>query len=174
MDPRAQRTKSLLLAALGQLLTTKNFDQLTVTGICQTANVSRKAFYTYYDDKYELIDAFSNQQLEQLDQASHHNTELSAVERLTIWVTYLEQRRTLFAKLLTSDASYSFRRKFGDYLLTGLSHHEKGSIDRVTLTFLATGFLGVIEGYITGQFAGSPQSIAKKLDALSRDQIKLT
>jgi len=44
--------------ALVELLRTDRFDHITVTAICRQAHTSRITFYTYFADKYVLLDEY--------------------------------------------------------------------------------------------------------------------
>ena len=48
-------TQKLLEDALGSLLEEKSFEEIRVMDICSKANIHRSTFYTYYNDKYELL-----------------------------------------------------------------------------------------------------------------------
>jgi AcrR family transcriptional regulator len=56
-DPRIRRTRQLLQGALGNLMQTKNFDEISVQDITDEATVNRATFYDHYTDKYALLDA---------------------------------------------------------------------------------------------------------------------
>lgn len=56
MDKRIVKTKRAVKRALIELLGAEPFEKITVTEICRTAEVSRITFYTYYEDKYALVD----------------------------------------------------------------------------------------------------------------------
>ena len=47
-----------LKAAMLALLDEKHFEQIAVTDLCARAKTSRVTFYTYYDDKYALLDDY--------------------------------------------------------------------------------------------------------------------
>ena len=57
-DKRIIKTKKNLKATLLELLDEKPFEKINVTELCKRANTSRITFYTYYGDKYELLDEF--------------------------------------------------------------------------------------------------------------------
>ena len=48
-------TQKLLEDSLGALLEEKSFEEIRVMDICSKANIHRSTFYTYYNDKYELL-----------------------------------------------------------------------------------------------------------------------
>jgi AcrR family transcriptional regulator len=56
-DPRIRRTRKLLQGALGTLMHSKSFDEISVQDITEAATVNRATFYDHYPDKYALLDA---------------------------------------------------------------------------------------------------------------------
>jgi AcrR family transcriptional regulator len=56
-DPRIRRTRKLLQGALGILMKTKSFDEISVQDITEAATVNRATFYDHYTDKFALLDA---------------------------------------------------------------------------------------------------------------------
>jgi AcrR family transcriptional regulator len=56
-DPRIRRTRKLLQGALGTLMHSKSFDEISVQDITEAATVNRATFYDHYTDKYALLDA---------------------------------------------------------------------------------------------------------------------
>src|ERR1700733_12776414 len=56
-DPRIRRTRKLLQGALGTLMHTKSFDEISVQDITDAATVNRATFYDHYTDKFSLLEA---------------------------------------------------------------------------------------------------------------------
>jgi AcrR family transcriptional regulator len=56
IDPRIRRTRELLQQALSQLLTTREFEKLSVQEITDAAGVNRATFYAHYPDKFALLE----------------------------------------------------------------------------------------------------------------------
>ena len=54
-------TKTLLSQSLMSLLQTKKLDQIRVYEICQECGLSKKAFYYYFQDKYDLATYMTNE-----------------------------------------------------------------------------------------------------------------
>ncbi len=54
-DRRVQKTRRLLLQALGSLLHEKRYDTIVVQDILDRANVGRSTFYTHFRDKDDLL-----------------------------------------------------------------------------------------------------------------------
>lgn len=51
-----QSAKEKIINNFRQLVMTKDFEKLTVAQICEHADVSRKTFYKYFQDKYDVIE----------------------------------------------------------------------------------------------------------------------
>ena len=49
-DPRIRRTRKLLQGALGALMQSKSFDEISVQDITEAATVNRATFYDHYND----------------------------------------------------------------------------------------------------------------------------
>jgi len=56
-DPRMRRTRQMLQMALGTLMQTRSFDEISVQDITEAATISRATFYDHYKDKYALLGA---------------------------------------------------------------------------------------------------------------------
>lgn len=56
VDPRIRRTRLLLQRALGGLLETMEFENISVQGIAEAATVNRATFYDHYQDKFALLE----------------------------------------------------------------------------------------------------------------------
>ncbi len=55
-DPRVIRTRKLLIESFLSLISKKDFNDITVRDITETATVNRATFYAHFADKYELLD----------------------------------------------------------------------------------------------------------------------
>lgn len=55
-DPRANRTRQLIIEAFNQLISTRDFNQISVKDITSLATINRATFYAHFIDKYELLD----------------------------------------------------------------------------------------------------------------------
>ncbi|AWV33848.1 TetR/AcrR family transcriptional regulator [Paenibacillus odorifer] len=65
-DPRVLRTRLLIREAFRNLLKTKGFDSMTIKDISQKATINRATFYAHYEDKYALLDEFTEQSFHQM------------------------------------------------------------------------------------------------------------
>lgn len=54
-DIRIIKTKNKLSSTLINLMETISFKDIKITDICKSSRISRPTFYTYFNDKYELL-----------------------------------------------------------------------------------------------------------------------
>lgn len=77
-------TRNFICEALILLLKTKKFDDITIVELCNTANVSRQAFYNNYKDKrevfYDIIIKINEEVLNKLGRPFTNNIDLKWYE----------------------------------------------------------------------------------------------
>ncbi len=62
-DKRIVKTKRNLKDAMIRMLSTEDFERISVTELCKEAKVSRITFYSHYSDKYALLEDIFNDML---------------------------------------------------------------------------------------------------------------
>lgn len=72
MDRRVRRTISSIESALIQLLKTYDFEEITIQQIADTADINRATFYTYYQDKYELLTTLEDREIKRIQEKVNH------------------------------------------------------------------------------------------------------
>lgn len=65
-DPRILRSRRMLMDALAKLLTTKEFEQISVQDIADEATLNRATFYLHYQDKAALLQAMTESRFREL------------------------------------------------------------------------------------------------------------
>lgn len=70
-DPRIRRTRQLLHGALGGLLRTRSFEDISVQDIAEAATVNRATFYDHYTDKHALLEAMVAAEFHRLLEERH-------------------------------------------------------------------------------------------------------
>lgn len=73
LDPRVQRTRTLLEEAFLTLLYQEKFQSITIQQITDQAGVNRVTFYAHYADKYDLYRQIVRKTFQQI-WAEHHAT----------------------------------------------------------------------------------------------------
>lgn len=70
-DKRITKTKRNIKATLISLLQDTPFEKITVAALCRRGETSRITFYTYYEDKYALVDEMSADFIREADVDYH-------------------------------------------------------------------------------------------------------
>lgn len=66
MDRRIKYTKTVIRETLLELMENKDATKITVTEICEKADINRATFYKYYLDVYDLIKQIEDELIEEL------------------------------------------------------------------------------------------------------------
>ena len=70
-DKRVAKTKRNLKETMIELLQEMPFEKITVTELCRRGETSRITFYTYYEDKYALVNEMFADYIQEADQNYH-------------------------------------------------------------------------------------------------------
>ena len=134
-DPRIRRTRKLLQSALGTLLQSKSFEEISVLDITEAATVNRATFYDHYTDKFALLEAMvagGFHELLDARQAIYHAGCASTLEGIVLATCdFLTQvhaggqcdRLTSFAPLMDAAITKAIQR----LLLAGLEREQEQS-----------------------------------------------
>lgn len=60
-DRRILKTKKAIRSAFADLISVKDIDNITIKELSDTADISRKTFYYYYDSVWSLVDDIQNE-----------------------------------------------------------------------------------------------------------------
>lgn len=101
-DLRIVRTKKYLYEALMALLKEKTFEEIKVSDICEEALVNRSTFYSHYNDKYDLLDAFIKDVKISLKEELEKNNNITNTKEY-----YLEMLRIFFQHVGMRESFYS-------------------------------------------------------------------
>ena len=72
-DLRVQKTLHAIDQAIIALLERKNFESITIQDISSEAMINRGTFYSYYKDKYELIESYQESMMNDIEQLLYKN-----------------------------------------------------------------------------------------------------
>ncbi|MCM1167884.1 MAG: hypothetical protein NC299_15525 [Lachnospiraceae bacterium] len=106
-DKRIKRTKKRIADAMTDCLQKNSLDSITVTKICEIADINRSTFYAYYSDPIELYEVLEKNALEGLNvyfsKLKAH--DLSYREFLKHMISYIETHEKTFLALINTDIS---------------------------------------------------------------------
>ena len=56
MDKRIIKTKKVIYSSLNKILLKKEIGDISITELCESAQISRKTFYLHYSSIYDVIE----------------------------------------------------------------------------------------------------------------------
>lgn len=113
-DVRVKRTYRRLIDSFLRLLNQKSFDEISISEICDGADVHRATFYKHFNDKTEFLNFCVMQLLSEvnfkdvLDYPSPENVKESCMSFVKVLFTFIDKNKILFAAVFSDRHSLSF------------------------------------------------------------------
>jgi AcrR family transcriptional regulator len=168
VDRRIQKSQDAIKKAIIELMTEKNFDQITIQDISDRANVSRRTIYLHYMDKFDLLDKLIEEHINELRLLAESASELSFIDGNIIWFEYFEQNYLFFSTMLTSKGAPSFRNQFLEFVIEGLKREVNNSRfkEEIILRFIAGAYVEVVEWWFKNGMPYPPHKMAEQVGEL--------
>ncbi|OMD79224.1 TetR family transcriptional regulator [Paenibacillus odorifer] len=173
VDRRILKTQDALKKAVIELMSEKNFDDITIQDLSDTANVSRGTIYLHYLDKYDLLDKLIEEHIEVLRTLCESASELGFIEATLTWTEYFDRNYSFFSMMLASKGAPYFRNRFLNFLLDEFRHEVNvtaginlGLNEEVIISFVASAYAGVVEWWFKNERPVTYQVLAEQLGTL--------
>ncbi|WP_274363639.1 TetR/AcrR family transcriptional regulator [Paenibacillus thermotolerans] len=177
LDRRVVKTQESLKKAVIELMTEKNFDDITIQDIADRANVNRGTIYLHYQDKYDLLDKLIEAHFNELVEMDKWACEMDWIDALVPYFEYFEHNFLFFSTMLASKEAKGAPSSFRTRLLASFMKGFQAEIDResgkntelsddVILQYAGTAYVGVIEWWIRNGMPYPPKVMAKQVGAL--------
>ncbi len=171
---RVRYTRMALRETLLSLLQQYPLNKITVSRICEQADVNRSTFYLYYKDAYDLLDQIETELYEQISQALEGTSYmLPNVEMLQRIYEIIYKNRDLCRILFGEFGDKVFLRKVGNIHKDQMMREWRKlgkNLDETTLsylhTFAAYTNIGVMERWIASDFHETPAQLASLVNKL--------
>lgn len=174
-DLRYYRTRKNILSAMTRLLQTKAFEQITVTNICEEAEISRSGFYLHYVDKYDLVEVNLKEFRDQANQFIFSNADTSKTALFSNMLAYLQSDGKLIAALISENGSVEVQ----NYIKRMMQENARINIfpkldlkikneieEHYALLFLSNALFGVLQDWINRGQKESPEELVRIMDRL--------
>ncbi|WP_040468217.1 TetR/AcrR family transcriptional regulator [Limosilactobacillus gastricus] len=151
--------------AMMKLLATESFAELTVTQICQEAEVGRKTFYRNFDDKMDVIAFYLYDEMQQ-ERKTNRPTNLSeAMQKAFVFIYHHQET---FKLLDQNDLLPQLQRIIKHLIQNHINElenklHAMGIEDKIAyyVNFTANTIYSNIELWVGSDFKESPDEIAQ-------------
>ncbi|MGC0249670.1 TetR/AcrR family transcriptional regulator [Pseudactinotalea sp. Z1748] len=166
MDPRIARTRRSLRQALLGLARGRDFEEISVADIAESAGINRSTFYQHYADKSELLvdvlDAITSDLLTQV------SADLEPEEAYQVLVRYMEHvrdnialYRQIFSEAVAAGVPIRIRERLEGLLLTRAAGSELGGLPLPIAAASITGSaVAIIATWVRSSEPGSAEQVA--------------
>ena len=170
---RVQMTKRLMKDALLELLEQRELVNISVTAICETADVHRSTFYKYYSDQADLLRELEQDYLDQVPMPSKDLTQWEEEELLaetTAFFDYVRLNERAFRIFLGESRSSDFVARLIDRLCSKYSAPTEAGDETAsyyTHLYIACGTVGMLREWVNSGFPMSSREIAEMMYVFS-------
>lgn len=143
------KTKNLIKKAFAELLAEKKeINNITVTELVKRVDLTRGAFYSHYDNIYQVAAEFQEEILETIFDS---NIIVSSKEDINKYFDtifeYLNNNDKIYSKLLTSNDPLIFMNKLNKKICKILNDYVKGKNSNLRIAFFVDGAINLIIRY---------------------------
>jgi len=114
LDRRIKYTKTQLESAMVSLLKKHHISKISVTSLCEIADINRSTFYTHYKDQYDLLEQMSRDAVENitlyLDKITNAGETSVTDAHLKTILEYAKSNAELFKAFLSENCDTVFQK----------------------------------------------------------------
>jgi AcrR family transcriptional regulator len=173
VDRRIAKSQEAIKKAVVELMTEKNFDDITIQDISDRANVSRGTIYLHYVDKFDLLDKIIEEHINEMREICEATSAAEYTDANLPWFEYLKSHYLFFSTMLASKGAPSFRSQFHKFLIEEFKDEvdttkgkNHGLNEEVILQFIVTSYVGIVEWWITNGMTYPPHVMAEQVGIL--------
>lgn len=114
IDVRVKRTYRQLIEGFLKLLNEKTFDEISISEICDAADIHRATFYKHFNDKTEFLNFCVQRLLSDVDFSdlltypTPENVKESCMSFVKVLFSFIDQNKVLFSTVFSDKQSLSF------------------------------------------------------------------
>jgi len=172
-DRRVQKSKVAIKNAFLELMSEKNFDQITIQDISDRANVGRRTIYDHYMDKFDLLDKLIEEHINELRKLCESAAQLSFTEGNLMWFEYFECNYSFFYTMLVSKGAPAFRNHFLEFVIDELEGEvditkgkNQGLSKDLLLNFFGAAIVETVIAWITNGLSEPSKVVAEQVGIL--------
>jgi AcrR family transcriptional regulator len=170
-DRRVRYTKMVLKESLIGLLKQKTIDKITVTELCETADLNRSTFYAYFSDPFDLLHQIERELLHDLSiyigDTKFIADQTETAQLIVRIFEYIAANADLCLVLLGENGDITFLKELLTYVQQLSVREWEGvkSVDAELVDFLSlfgvNGCIGVVQRWLQTDMRKTPQEMAE-------------
>lgn len=163
INASSKKTILLIKKTFAELIEEKKeMNNITVTELVKKAGITRGAFYSHFDNIYEVASLFQEEIIEQVfDYQNFHYTKEDVNKYFDNIFSYLKANEKIYSKLLTADEAFLFMRRISKKIYTSLSlliNNPKYDLD---IIFFTDGTINLIVKHFRKEISEDLDTICK-------------
>ena len=167
-------TKSLMKSALLELLEHQELVNISVTAICETADVHRSTFYKYYTDPASLLREVEQDFLDRIPtppQVLDQQNQEALLTSTSEFFDFIKENKNTFRILFNDSSGNSFTARLVEFLCNGyvpIGDEADELSSRFIRVYIANGTVGMMREWVNTDFRISSQDLAEMMYFLSK------
>ncbi|MBS4202072.1 TetR/AcrR family transcriptional regulator [Bacillus sp. FJAT-49732] len=173
LDRRRLKSQEAIKNSVIELISEKNFDEITIQDISDRANVSRGTIYSHYIDKFDLLEKLIEEHMNEMQEFCESIAELDYIDANQIWFEYIESNYLFFSTMLASKGEPYFHNRFLEFLTEEFQNeikvhmgNNRGLNKEIILQFLVTSYVGIVEWWVKNEMPYPPNVMAEQVGIL--------
>ena len=171
---RVRMTKLLMIDALLELLEKCELSDISITAICEIADVHRSTFYRHYENPSDVLREIEQEFLERIPKPVKFLNQQGKKQLLaatTAFFDFVKQNKRYFRILFNESVNNNFTKRLVEFLCSGYLPFKEETDElsaRFIRLYIAHGTIGMLREWIESDFPVSSQAIAEMMFKLSR------
>ena len=171
---RVRMTKRLIKDALLELMEYQDLINISVTAICETADVHRSTFYKYYTDPADLLHEIEQDFLDRIPtppQILDRQNQRSLLAATSEFFDFIMENKRTIRILFSNSYANSFSARLVEFLCDGyvpVSDETDELSSRFIQIYIANGTVGMMREWVKTDFRISSQDLAEMMYFLSK------
>lgn len=170
---RVRMTKKIMRNTLLELLEVMPLEKISVTLLCQKADINRSTFYAYYNDISDLLKDMEDSVIKNLPLKPAETIRMSDEEYLITlegFFQYVRENDNLFRVLLINLGNGAFCQRLIEYVAETYIKHDHTS-SRYAYIYVANGAVGSMRAWISENYPISTSEFASAVLEMSKKAI---
>lgn len=170
-DRRTKYTKKMIHESFIELLKENSIDKISVTKICELADINRATFYRYYNDQYDLLNSLQDDMFDNIKNIVVESK--NDIDTLTevVCKTFYENKNE-WVLLIGNNGDSRFIKKIYNFFNRYFGESKKTNESKMRYKFMLYGYSGIFENWIENGMKEEPEVIANYLKKFRHDLIK--
>lgn len=176
MDRRIKYTQKIIKDTFISLLSQKDINKITVSEICNIADINRATFYRYYKDTYDLLDKIEQDFTSELKKTYQEEniSEKSIFSFSSNMLTIFIKNKELVKILFSTNNNIYFLNEVLEIAYEKCKEKWEHDVPNITeeeiesaSIFIFNGALGIVNFWVKNNFDKDVNEIAKIISELS-------